>query len=164
MSDQVVHLTQHQFDALTAELGQIETVGMKEIARTIETAREEGDLRENGGYHAAKEQQGKMAARMRHIRHLLLNAQVAVPVADDGVVHPGAVVTVAFDEGEKQRFLLGNRQGAGGLGIEVLSVDSAMGAALLEHRVGDEVSYTTPRGRTLSVTVVEVTPFVPNAQ
>ena len=88
------YLTQEAFDRLKAELDQLSGVGRTEIAKKIEAAREEGDLKENGGYHAAKEEQGKMEARIRQLTQLLENATVGTKPADDGVVEPGMVVTV----------------------------------------------------------------------
>ena len=69
-------LTQEAYDRLKAEYEHMSGDGRTEIAKKIEEARLEGDLRENGGYHAAKEEQGKMEARIRQLRHLLENAHV----------------------------------------------------------------------------------------
>lgn len=68
-------LTQEAHDRLAAELEELTTTGRKEIAARIEAAREEGDLKENGGYHAAKDEQGKMEARIRDLEHLLKTCQ-----------------------------------------------------------------------------------------
>ncbi|PZU42098.1 MAG: transcription elongation factor GreA, partial [Arsenicicoccus sp.] len=65
------YLTQEAYDRLEAELNQLKNDGRSEISKRIEAAREEGDLKENGGYHAAKEEQGKMEARIRQLEHLL---------------------------------------------------------------------------------------------
>ena len=88
------YLTQEAFDRLKAELDQLSGAGRTEIAKKIEAARDEGDLKENGGYHAAKEEQGKMEARIRQLTQLLENAIVGTKPADDGIVEPGMVVTV----------------------------------------------------------------------
>src|SRR6266436_7652896 len=85
----VTWLTQEAFDRLKAELDHLSGQGRIDIAKKIEAAREEGDLRENGGYHAAKEEQGKQEARIRQIQHILENAKVGDPPRTEGVVGPG---------------------------------------------------------------------------
>ena len=64
-------LTQDAFDRLNAELEHLSGRGREDIAKRIESAREEGDLKENGGYHAAKDEQGKQEARIRTLQYLL---------------------------------------------------------------------------------------------
>jgi len=100
-------LTQEAFDRRTAELEQLEGEGRIEIAKRIEAAREEGDLKENGGYHAAKEEQGKMEARIRVLTELLRHATVGEAPTDTDVVQPGTVVT-ATSVGDESTFLLGS--------------------------------------------------------
>ena len=100
------YLTQEAFDRLKAELDQLSGEGRTEIAKKIEAARDEGDLKENGGYHAAKEEQGKMEARIRQLTQLLENAKVGEKPADDGIVEPGMVVTVDM-LGDDLTFLMG---------------------------------------------------------
>ena len=112
MSETVVkasYLTQEAFDRLKAELEQLSGPGRADIVAKIEAAREEGDLKENGGYHAAREEQGKMEARIRQLTQLLDNAIIGETPADDGVVEPGMVVTVEMF-GEEETFLLGSRE------------------------------------------------------
>src|SRR5690348_5293573 len=84
-STNVTWLTQEAYDRLKSELDHLAGPGRTEIAKRIEAAREEGDLRENGGYHAAKEEQGKQEARIRQITALLEHAKVGERPADDGV-------------------------------------------------------------------------------
>ncbi|MGL5928932.1 MAG: GreA/GreB family elongation factor, partial [Dermatophilaceae bacterium] len=93
-TNQSSYLTQAAYDRLQGELEQLSGPGRTEIAKRIEAAREEGDLRENGGYHAAKEEQGKMEARIRQLIQLLETAVIGETPADDGVVEPGMVVAV----------------------------------------------------------------------
>jgi transcription elongation factor GreA len=64
-------LTQEAADRLSAELASLETTGRSEIIKKIESARSEGDLKENGGYHAAREEQGKIEARIRQLRYMM---------------------------------------------------------------------------------------------
>ena len=110
---QVPFLTQEAYDRLVAELENLSTVGRDEIAKRIEAAREEGDLKENGGYHAAKDEQGKMEARIRTLEALLKTAKVGEAPASRGIVEPGTVVTATVAGGEEV-FLLGSREIAGG--------------------------------------------------
>ncbi len=152
-------LTQEAYDRLKAELEYLSGEGRTEIAKKIEEARLEGDLRENGGYHAAKEEQGKQEARVRQLRHLLENAKVgeAPANADDGVA-PGMVVTVDL-AGDETTFLLGSREVAGDTDLDVFSEKSPLGAAVLGSKIGDTVSYTAPNGREIEVVVKGAKPF-----
>ena len=151
------YLTQDAFDRLKAELDQLSGEGRTEIAKRIEAAREEGDLKENGGYHAAKEEQGKMEARIRQLEELLRNAVVGQSAATEGVVSPGMVVTVEMF-GDKEKFLLGSREIAGDSDLDVYSEKSPLGAAINGKKVGDSASYEAPNGKTIEVTVKAATP------
>jgi transcription elongation factor GreA len=157
-SESVTWLTQEAYERLSAELAHLSGPGRSETAKRIEAAREEGDLRENGGYHAAKEEQGKQEARIRQLQALLQNAKVGEAPADTGVVGPGMVVTAEV-AGDEMRFLLGSREAAGDTGIEVYSPDSPLGAAVNGSRAGDSVSYTAPTGREVPVRVIDAKPF-----
>ena len=155
----ITWLTQEAYDRLSAEYEHLSGPARIEIAQKIEAAREEGDLKENGGYHAAKEEQGKMEARIRQLRQLLENAKVGEAPADDGIVEPGMVVTVRYQgDDDTLTFLLGSREDAGGA-LDVYSPSSPLGAALLNKKVGDTASYTLPNGTTVSVDVVEAKPY-----
>ncbi len=158
-SESVTWLTQEAYDRLKNELEHMSGPGRVEIAKKIEAAREEGDLRENGGYHAAKEEQGKQEARIRQLQSLLERARVGERPANDGVVGPGMVVTVDL-AGDEVRFLLGSREVAASEDIEVYSERSPLGSALLGHKVGDVTSYTAPNGKEITVKVLDATPFV----
>lgn len=151
------YLTQEAFDRLKAELDQMSGEGRTEIAKKIEAARDEGDLKENGGYHAAKEEQGKMEARIRQLTQLLENAIVGAKPADDGVVEPGMVVTVEMF-GDDVTFLLGSREIAGDSDLEVYSEKSPLGAAINGKKIGDKASYKAPNGKTIEVSVKGATP------
>ena len=155
----VTWLTQEAYDRLRAELEHMSGAGRTELAKKIEEARLEGDLRENGGYHAAKEEQGKQEARIRQLRQLLENAQVGdAPASTDGNVAPGMVVTVEL-AGDEETFLLGSREIAGDTDLDVYSEKSPLGAAILGHKVGDSVSYSAPNGRQIPVVIVGAKPF-----
>src|ERR671910_2147905 len=110
---QTVWLSQEAYDKLRRELDQLTGPGRAEVTAKIAAAREEGDLRENGGYHAAKEEQGKQELRVRQLTQLLENAKVGeAPASADGAVAPGMVVTIAFDgdEDDTVTFLLASRE------------------------------------------------------
>ncbi len=155
----VTWLTQEAYDRLSAEYEHLSGPARVEIAQKIESAREEGDLRENGGYHAAKEEQGKMEARIRQLRQLLQHAKVGEAPADDGVVEPGMVVTVRYEgDDETLTFLLGSRED-GGKPMDVYSPSSPLGAALFGKKVGETARYTLPNGNTMSVAIVDAKPY-----
>jgi transcription elongation factor GreA len=124
------YLTPDAYERLKAELERLSTEGRSELSKRIEAARLEGDLKENGGYHAAKEEQGKMEARIRQLTQLLQSATVGdTPPPDDGVVEPGMVVTVEIF-GEEETFLLGHREIQDHTDIHVFSEASPLGAAV----------------------------------
>jgi transcription elongation factor GreA len=156
-------LSQEAYDRLQAEYEHLSGEGRTAIAKRIEAAREEGDLRENGGYHAAKEEQGKMEARIRQLRQLLETAQVGEAPAADGTVKAGMVVTVTFVggavDGERERFLLGSREQAGDVDIDVYSAESPLGGAVLGEKVGGQATYELPNGNRLTVSIEDAQPF-----
>ena len=146
-------LTQEAADRLAAELAHLETTGRSEIVKKIESARAEGDLKENGGYHAAREEQGKMEARIRQLKHMLENAEIGTaPATADGVVAPGMKVTVEI-MGDEMQFLLGSREIASG-DLDVYSEQSPLGAAVLGAKIGESRTYTAPNGKSITVKVV----------
>jgi transcription elongation factor GreA len=151
----VTFLTQDAYDRLAAELERLSTTGREEIAKRIEAAREEGDLKENGGYHAAKDEQGKQEARIRTLQQLLKNAMVSEAPQSTGVVEPGTVVTALVAGGEEV-FLLGNREIAVDSELDVYSEASPLGAAILGLEEGQKTSYAAPNGREISVEIVKV--------
>lgn len=152
-------LTQEAADRLQAELAHLETFGRPEIIKKIETARAEGDLKENGGYHAAREEQGKMEARIRQLKHMLEHAHIgAPPIGESGVIGSGMVITAKVGD-EDLRFLLGSREIASGE-LEVYSEKSLLGAAVMGKKKGDEVSYTSPKGKIISVKILDFNPYL----
>ncbi|MFC7404923.1 transcription elongation factor GreA [Georgenia alba] len=151
-------LTQDAYNRLKGELEYLTGRGRQEIAEKIDAARQEGDLKENGGYHAAREEQAKQEARIHQLTELLRNAQVGEAPADDGVVESGMVVTCTI-AGKKRTFLLGSREGAPDLDIDVYSESSPLGSALVGKRAGDTATYETPNGAQIEVKIKEVKPF-----
>ena len=159
---QTTWLTQEAYDRLKAELDQL-IANRPVIAAEINDRREEGDLRENGGYHAAREEQGQQEARIRQLQDLLNNAKVGEAPKQSGVALPGSVVKVYYDgdQNDTETFLIGTReQGVnGGGGLEVYSPLSPLGGALLDAKVGDTRTYTVPNGSTVKVTLVSAEPY-----
>ena len=151
-------LTQEAYDRLRAELDHLSGPGRAEIVRRIEAAREEGDLKENGGYHAAKEEQGKLEARVRQLQGLLDHAVIGEARTGSGVVEPGMTVTARI-AGDEATFLLGSREVAVGTDLDVYSPTSPLGAAILGRRAGESVSYTAPNGRSIAVDILAAEPF-----
>ena len=152
-------LSQEAHDRLQAELDEM-IANRPAIAAEINARREEGDLRENGGYHAAREEQGKAEGRILYLKELLRNAQVGdAPTAD--AVAPGTVVTIYFDDDkdDTETFLLGSREIAATTDLTVYSPESALGRAILGARTGQTVTYTAPSGADIKVTVVEFAPY-----
>ena len=95
MSETQTWLTQEAADRLAGELAEREGPRRADIVKKIEAARAEGDLKENGGYHAAREEQGKNEARIRQLKHMLEHAHIGTPPAgESGVVGLGMLVTV----------------------------------------------------------------------
>jgi transcription elongation factor GreA len=157
-TENVRWLTQEQFDKLKGELDQLAGPGRSDLAKKIEAARDEGDLKENGGYHAAKEEQGKMEARIRQLTQMLESATVGEAPKDTGVVEPGMVVKIEL-AGDEMAFLLGSRDATVDDDLEVYSATSPLGAAIIGKKAGDTASYTTPAGRSFDVKVLAATPY-----
>ncbi|MDO4242050.1 MAG: transcription elongation factor GreA [Microbacteriaceae bacterium] len=158
MSETQTWLTQEAFDRLQAEHDDLVNNGRRDIAARIEAAREEGDLKENGGYHAAKDEQGKMEARIRDLEELLKNAEVGEAPKSHGVVEIGTVVTAKLF-GEDEKFLLGSREIGEGTGLDVYSPESPLGAAILGLKIGEKTNYEAPNGNSIEVEIVNVETF-----
>lgn len=158
---QVTWLTQESYDRLKAELDQL-IANRPAIAAEINDRREEGDLRENGGYHAAREEQGQQEARIRQLQELLNNAKVGEAPKQSGIALPGSVVEVYYDgdESDTEKFLIGTREQAINDGkLEVYSPNSPLGGALIDAKVGETRTYTVPNGNSIKVTLVSAEPY-----
>jgi len=157
--DNVTWLTQEAFDRRTAELEQLTGEARYDIAKKIEAAREEGDLKENGGYHAAKEEQGKIEARIRVLTELLRHAVVGDVQDADGLVEPGILVTAKI-MGDESVFLLGSREiVADGSDLDVYSEKSPLGLAINGLKVGSSTTYTAPNGKEITVEILKVATY-----
>ncbi len=148
-------LSQEAFDRLKSEYDDLTTRGRIEIAQKIESARELGDLSENGDYHAAKEEQGKMEGRIAHLGALLERAEIVSVDHRLDAVRAGTVVSIRYDgDDEVEKYLIGSIEERRE-GVTVMSPGSPLGQALLGAKPGDTVSYQAPGG-SLSVTVVDI--------
>jgi len=152
-------LSQDAHDRLQTELDSL-IAHRPVIAAEINARREEGDLRENGGYHAAREEQGKQEARIRYLQELLRTARVG-DAPSGSTVAPGTVVTIYFDDDQTdtETFLLGSREIASTTELTVYSPESALGQAILGASRGQTVTYTAPSGADIKVTIVSFEPF-----
>ena len=157
---QTVWMTQESYDKLTAELENLKGPVREDIVAKIAAARDEGDLKENGGYHAAREEQGKLEARIKQLEDQLRKAEVGEKPADDGVVKPGMVVTVEFAPGDDETFLFGSREMADHVeGLTVYSPQSPMGSAISGHQVGDDVDFEGPTGKKIAIKITAAKPY-----
>jgi transcription elongation factor GreA len=155
----VTWLTQDAYDRLSKELAQL-IANRPRMAREINDRREEGDLKENGGYHAAREEQGKQEGRILQLTQLLRDALVGEAPNTNGTAGPGMVVTVRFDgDDDTETFLIGSREESGTTELDVYSSASPLGQALTGAKKGDTVSYETPTCKTIKVTLVDAKPF-----
>jgi len=152
-------LSKDAHDRLQAELNEL-IASRPAMAAEINARREEGDLKENGGYHAAREEQGKAEGRIRYLQELLRVAQVGeAPTSDTMSV--GMVVTIHFDDDadDTETFLLGSREIAATTDMTVYSPESALGKAISGARRGQTVTYVAPSGAEIKVTVVSFEPY-----
>ncbi len=149
------HLSQDAYDRLRAELEDLTTRGRVDIAQTIETARELGDLKENADYHAAREDQGRMEARIRQLQSLIDNAVIVDTSQASDTVAAGSIVALRYEgDDAADRFLVGSIEERRN-DVAVVSPQSPLGQALLGRRKGDVVEYQAPGG-TLKVEIVDI--------
>lgn len=161
--ESVVWLTQEAYDRLAVELEHLKGAGRAEISRRIADARDEGDLRENGGYHAAREEQSKAESRIVQLEVMLASARVGETPDSDADIEPGMQVTVRFDgDSATETFLLGAREVLAlddSVAIGVYSPQSPLGVAITGKRPGDTASFTAPNGRSVTVEIIDAKPF-----
>ncbi len=155
--EKVVLLTQKAYDKLKEELTWREGQYRDEITERIASARAEGDLSENGGYQAAREEQGKNEGRINELTVKLRNAQILRPPAA-GTVGNGSVVTLEI-AGREMVYVLGAREIAVATDYDVVSPESPIGAAIMGAHTGDEVSYKAPNGREITVAIKDAHPL-----
>lgn len=155
----VTWLTQEAHDRLSRELDDL-IAHRPLLAKEINDRREEGDLRENGGYQAAREEQGKQEGRILQLQALLRSAKVGEAPPNDGIAEPGMVVTVLFDGDDgPETFLIGSREEAETAGVEVYSAASPLGKALTGLHEGETTEYEAPNGKLMKVRLLTAKPF-----
>jgi transcription elongation factor GreA len=155
---QVTWLTQDAFDRLKTELDEL-IANRPVIAAEINARREEGDLKENGGYHAAREEQGQQEGRIPQLQELLRTAQVGTSPTSANEAAPGTVLTIRYDDDDTEKVLLGSREEGSHGDLQVISPNSPLGAALLGAKAGEDRSYPLPDGGSMKVTLVEIQPY-----
>ena len=152
---QTHHLSQKAYDRLKAEHDELTTVGRVDIARKIEAARELGDLKENGDYHAAKDHQGHMEARIRQLASMIENCEI-VDTTDGDIVDPGSVVQLRYEgDDDVETYFYGSVEERG-VEHDIISARSPLGQAIVGKKVGDTVEYESPTGAMLSVEIVSI--------
>ncbi|MGH3357404.1 MAG: transcription elongation factor GreA [Nocardioidaceae bacterium] len=161
--ENTIWLTKEAYERLQSELDHLRGPARSELAARIGEARDEGDLRENGGYHAAKEEQGKAEARIRQLEDMLRRAEVGEQREDDGLVEPGMILTIKFEgDDDTETFLLGSRELLAldeSVDLEVFSPQSPLGSAINGKHRGDKATYAAPNGKDVTVEIVDAKPF-----
>ena len=162
--DTTIWLTQEAYVKLREEYEYIAGEGREIISQRIAQARDEGDLSENAGYHAARDEQGQNELRIRRLKAILDSAQVGEIGQSNDTVRPGSTVTIAYDgdEDDTDTFLLGSRELLSldsSLDIAVYSPQSPVGACVLGCKVGDKTSYLAPNGNKIFLTVISIKGF-----
>jgi transcription elongation factor GreA len=153
---QTHHLSQKAYDRLKAEHDELTTVGRVDIARKIEAARELGDLKENGDYHAAKDHQGQMEARIRQLAAMIENCEI-VEAGDGDIVEPGSVVELRYEgDDDTDTYFYGSVEERG-VEHDIISPGSPLGEALVGKKVGEKVDFTSPTGAVLAVEIISIT-------
>ncbi|MBU6515530.1 MAG: transcription elongation factor GreA [Acidobacteriota bacterium] len=148
MAVEIHRITQETLNKLREEYHHLTTVGRTEIARVIEAARALGDLSENGDYHAAKDEQGKMESRIRQIDNVIRNHELVERDENADVAQHASIVQIVYEgdaDDDFQEFFIGSIEEKPE-GVLVASPTSPLGAALLGHGAGDLVEYEAPSG------------------
>jgi transcription elongation factor GreA len=154
MANSAVYVTQEGLKKLEDELEHLRTVKRQEVAQRLHEAMEDGELIENAEYEAAKNEQAFVEGRILELEHMLAQAQVIEPGKSTGVVGIGS--TVVIQEGSKQAetyTIVGAAEANPREGL--ISNESPLGQALLDHKAGDDVEVRAPAG-TLRFRVVKI--------
>jgi transcription elongation factor GreA len=156
MNDQRTWLTPAAFEKLSAELDDLKTEGRRRMEARLADARTHGDLRENGDYDAAKNDQGMMEARIRQLEAILANAELR-EASDDGMVGIGSIVTVVDQSGAEVEYFVATPENKIP-GFLIASPSGPLGKALIGTRQGDSITYAAPGGQ-FTFTIKDVRPF-----
>ncbi|MEK0306525.1 GreA/GreB family elongation factor [Bifidobacterium favimelis] len=155
--EKTILLTQAAYDRMQEELDHRQGEYRDEITERIAAARAEGDLSENGGYQAAREEQGKNEGRINELIVKLRNAKI-LKAPRAGKVGNGSLVTLDL-AGNEMVCVLGSRDIAIATDYDVISPESPIGAAIMGAKNGDTVSYKAPNGKDISVTIKDARPL-----
>ena len=149
-----VHITPEGLDSVRKELEQLTTVRRPAIVAKIKAARELGDLSENFEYHAAKNEQGMMEARIKELEAIVKNHVLIEAKKATGVIGMGSTVRFSEDGQDEETYrIVGPAESDPKAGR--VSYESALGKAMIGHRVGDQVEIKTPNG-TYTVRIVAI--------
>src|SRR5207248_2340742 len=150
-----VPITPEGLEAVRKELDELTTKRRPSIVAKIKAARELGDLSENFEYHAAKNEQGMMEARVKELEAIVKNHVIIEKHRATGVVEMGSTVRFGENGGDEETYrIVGPAEADPKAGR--VSYESALGKALIGHRVGDEVEIRTPGGAyTVRITGIE---------
>jgi transcription elongation factor GreA len=147
-------ITQEVFEQLEHEIDQLKNQLRPQIVQRLAAARREGDLKENGGYQAARSELRMLDTRIKVIDAKIQNAQIVAKTNSDRV-GVGAKVSAEID-GEKQTFVLGESEFRKITDLAIFSNLSPLGQSILNRRVGDQVSYTAPNGKEIQVKILKI--------
>jgi transcription elongation factor GreA len=142
-------LTLDAYLRLKAELDELITTGRDDVAERLKKAREHGDIRENAEYDAAKDAQGLMEARVRHLKEMLRDPEIMETTTTPDAVGPGVVVTIRpldEEDAEDETYLLAEHAEEKVPGARTITTSSPLGSALLGATSGQEVLYQAPGG------------------
>lgn len=158
MTSEATWLTQAAYDRYEQELEYLSTTRRVEIAKEIQEAREDGDLKENAGYHAAKDEQGQIESRIAELETLLKTAEVREAPKAAGEVVLGTVITAKIN-GREQRFLYAATELASETQLRIFSPESPIGQVIEGLKIGETTTYTAPNGSDVTVEIVDVETF-----
>lgn len=151
-----IYISPQALQRLKEELEQLTGPGREEMSVRLLRARELGDLKENAEYHAAKDAQGLMEARIRQLEHTIGNAVVREPAVSTDEVGPGLIVTVK-DKFGTDDYLFADSMEEKIDGASTVTPASPMGMALAGRKVGEKVTVEAPRG-SFTVEIVSLKP------
>jgi len=146
MEDKEIYITAAGLIKIKAELSELESVKLKEIAQKIAEAKDLGDLAENSEYHEAKAEQAFLNGKAQELRYKIKHAKIIEKNHKSGQVLVGSTVKVKVNQSDLELTLVGSDESDPANGI--ISVDSPIGKTLLGHKVGDKVLVSTPGGKT----------------
>jgi transcription elongation factor GreA len=147
------YLTKEKKAELEAELKELLNKGRKEIAERLDDAKALGDLKENAEYHQAREDQGKMEARIEELEVILKEAEI-IKHKNTGEIEVGSKVEVKKD-GKKKEFEIVGRQETDIFSGKI-ALDSPLAKELIGKKKGDKFTFLAPNGKKVEYEIVKV--------